>query len=82
MSDLTRESKLALEALLQRLEIGWAKGDAGRMIFSATGPPASRPTRVHLAHPAGAEQLDDGVARRELLTGLERGDSGGRRRVG
>ena len=83
MGDLTREPKLALEALLERLEVGLAEGDARPDDFQRDRA-AERlvPRVVHLAHTAGAEQLDDGVARRELLTGLERGDSGGRRRVG
>ena len=82
MGDLARQPKLALESLLQCLEIGLAEGDA-RSDDLQRDRSAERlvPRVVHLAHTAGAEQFDDGVARRELLTGLERGDSGGRRRV-
>ena len=68
------------EPLLERLEVRLAERDAGPDDFQRDRT-AERfvPRVVHLAHTTGAKQLDDGVARGELLTGLERGDSGGLR---
>ena len=81
VGDLAREHELALEALLELLR-------GGRIRLRGRADHLDRDRDAELvierlvdgAHAAGAEQLDDRVARADLLAGLKRSVAGAHRR--